>query len=166
MFAPWVIAECASVLSAAGISKLTFSIILSTGVFIMKISTFAVNKTLVNDGVWCPIGKDTKLRIARSNNEKYRNYLRSLMKPYARQIQRNTAESDAIAKELIIKATARYLLLDWEGIEDTEGNVVEYNEKTAIEYMTEYSDFYDLVSELSDDTAMFQAEEKAETIKN
>lgn len=128
----------------------------------MKISRFATDLNLEENGVWVDLGDGGQLLIARMSNPAYRDRIRILTKPYKRQI-RNDSLEEGILDDLIIKAMSETVLLDWKGIEDDKGKPIKYSTKNAYELLRDLRDFRVLVSELSTEQELFRrAETEAE----
>lgn len=130
----------------------------------MKIKEFATNKKAEIEGVWQEIGQGAKVKVARAGNVKYSEYVRKLSKPYMNRYRRRMIPED-IAEKITIRAMSRFILLGWEGIEGEDGNHIQYSEQKAIELLTEYPDFRELVASLADDITLFQLEAEGEVVE-
>lgn len=101
------------------------------------------------------------MRLARMSNRKYQTYLAELLKPIRHKIQRGLADPDEI-REKENQAIARYVLLDWQNLQDTDENGQEvdvpYSEQKAFEYLQEVNDFRELVLAFSRDPEFFRTE--------
>ena len=124
----------------------------------MKISTFATDLDLEENGVWVDIGQGASLLIARQGNPRYNEHVRKTCKPHSRQI-RNQTISEELSNELLIASLAETILLDWKGLEDDKGKPIKYSKKAAIELLTGLKDFRALVQEIAREQATFRAAE-------
>lgn len=123
----------------------------------MDLGTFDVNDELSIAGQWVPIGKGAKLRIARLNNEKYRDFIKLKMKPYRSAMRAGTVDED-LTTEVVVQAMARHILLDWEGLTE-KGSAVVYTVEKAEELLRDKEPFRDLVMALANDQQLFQEAE-------
>ena len=129
----------------------------------MDIREFATNEQLEQDGVWVEIGEGTQLLIARLGNEKYEKYLRKLGRPYLTQL-RYSGDAKLIQK-LAIKAMSHHVLLDWKNLQE-KGKDIPYSHETAERLLTDYHGLYRVVSEMSQETTLFRAQELEEAEGN
>lgn len=132
----------------------------------MDLSDFKTNRKLEEEGTWVEVGNGTQLKLARLGNSAYRNHLKILMKPYKAMIRNNTL-SDEVVEELLNKAIAKSVLLDWSGLEEN-GEPVPYSEERAYQILSDpsYKDFRELVVSLASDMEVYQQEELEESAKN
>ena len=124
----------------------------------MKISTFATDLDLEENGVWVDIGDGGKLKVARMGNPRYQEAVRRISKPHKTQIRNKTISED-LSGELLLKAMADSILLDWKGIEDDKGKPIKYSADMAYTLMRDLRDFRNLVVELATEQAAFRREE-------
>ena len=117
------------------------------------------------EGVWVDLGDGIRVKVARANNPTHLRATERLIKPFRRQIQNNSLPIDKTT-ELTIKAMSLGILKDWEGIENDKGKPVPYSEDMAVELLTEYKDFREEVSEISQSMEMYRNEEIEEEQKN
>lgn len=130
----------------------------------MDLSDFDLSDTLSIEGRWVPVGKTGRLKIARMNNEKYREYVKKQTKPYRSAIRAGTVD-DELMTEIVVRAMARHILLDWEGI--TEKKVpITYTIEKAEELLRTKEPFRELVASLATDQQLFQEAEVEEAEKN
>ena len=135
----------------------------------MKLRTFKADSAQDIEGVWEDIPgegdeKPLRLKVARTNNPKFiaaqRHFGRSLVR------QLRTSLGFAKAEEITFRAYARAILVDWEGLEDDDGNPVPYSEKMAYEIMSKHREFFTLVQGLADDRERFREEAVEEEAGN
>ena len=130
----------------------------------MDLSTFDVNDTLSIEGKWVPISKSAKLRIARLNNENYRNFVKKATLPYKGAMRHGQVDEDLMT-EIIIQACARHILLGWEGLTE-KGEPVAYSVPKAEQLLRDKEPFRDLVMSLANDQQLFNEAEVEEGEKN
>ena len=117
------------------------------------------------EGVWVTLGDGIRVKVARANNPAHMKITERLIKPFRRQIQNNSISMDK-TNELTIKAMSLGILKDWEGIEDEKGKPIPYSEEMAEIILTEYKDFREEISEISQSMEMYRKEEIEEEQKN
>ena len=131
----------------------------------MKISNFSTDSNLELNGVWLDIGLGAKLLIARDGNPAYVKEFRKHMDQFQTTFQRENLTEDE-AQKILISVTAKTILLDWEGIDDEDGNPIPYSEDQAIKLLTEYKDFRTLVETLSKNSKNYKDQRTREVIDN
>jgi hypothetical protein len=125
---------------------------------------FSTNKKLEEEGAWVDVGDGGKLKIARAGNKKAIAHLRLVSKPHMAQITYGKL-ADEVATELAVEVIAEAILLDWSGMTDG-GKPLPYSKENAIKMLTDYPDFRDLVSKISDERKTFQKEIEEAVTKN
>lgn len=130
----------------------------------MDLSTFDLDDKLSVEGQWVPIGKSAKLKIARLNNEKYREFIKQKTKPYRSAMRAGTVD-DELMTEIMVQAMARTILLGWDGLTD-KGEAVPYTIETAERLLRDKEPFRELVASLANDQQLFQEAEIADGEKN
>jgi hypothetical protein len=132
-----------------------------------KLSSFKTDSRKSEEGVWTEVGAGFEIRVARLGNPKYQAELKRLGKPHLHGIRRQGLESEQL-KRIQAKATARYLLLDWRGLEDDDGKTIEYSYEKALELFLDpdYNEFLDIVLEAAGDMELFRVETIEDQIKN
>lgn len=130
----------------------------------MDLSQFDVSDELSVRGCWVSIGKDAKLRVARMNNESYREFIKKKTKPYRSAMRAGTLDEDLMT-EIVVQAMARHILLDWDGLTE-KGAKIPYTVEKAEEILRTKEPFRDLVLSLSQDQELFQEAEVEDAEKN
>lgn len=131
----------------------------------MKISAFRTDENLEVEGVWVDIGDGGKVKVARLGNPNHRKVSQALGRPHQAQIRANRLRPE-VAEKLGIQATAQAILLDWEGITDDDGKPVPYSQGKALDLLTEFKDFRDLVLEIAGEMETFREQEIEESVGN
>ena len=161
-----------------------------------SIELFKSDKDLETNGVWVTIEHGVRLLVARMNNPKYLAYLRELMKPHQSRLRTSTRryrkdsvveipDSDGMDSDLMerlaAQAMSRHILKGWDKLaepkKDDDGNTVledgkvvleevEYSEEKALEFLTEYREFYLIVLEIANDEAMYRDASHKEAEEN
>jgi len=129
---------------------------------------FGTDKKLEKDGVWHDLGSGVRIRVARIGTPEYLQTVRKLAQPHsslAKRIADDTAVVDdndlKIFRSIEAKALAKHVLVDWEGITESDepnSKPVPYSEEAAEAYITDSDDFRKLLVELGNKPANFKAE--------
>lgn len=112
---------------------------------------FRADQEAVVKGVWRSIGDGGELLIARMNNKPSLIYYQELTQIHSEALKSpDAAIREAAESDLMIRVLARFVLLDWRGMETDTGEEWKYSEESAI-LMLKETDFRDLVSMLAND---------------
>lgn len=122
------------------------------------------DKSLESEGVEVEIRSGAIVKVARTNNPKFKEYLRHLLKPYERQMQRRTMDDDLL-NDLTLRAVAKHVLLGWKGIY-LDNKRVKYSPEKAFELMKEFEDFQEDVVDAASMRETFRATVVEENTKN
>jgi hypothetical protein len=131
----------------------------------MKLSKLKVDAKKETDGVWVEVGEGLELLIAGADNPEYRKYRDKLVKPFIRRVRTNLMSAED-TEDITRRAMARYVLLGWRGLEDDDGNPIQYSEKKALEILRESRELFNIVADFASDRALFRAEVEGESEKN
>jgi len=122
----------------------------------MRIGEFAFNKELEVEGRWVEEIEGLRLKIARLNNPPYKAYIRK----NGRRISKANGRMDFdAADEIAKKAFSKFILLGWENLQDDEGNDIPYSSEKALELMTEYDEFYSMITEHASNAEAYKQNE-------
>jgi hypothetical protein len=125
----------------------------------MKISRFATDLDLEENGVWVDIGEGAELLVARVGNPRYSEAIRKLTKPVRQQLRNDTLPADKM-DEIMLKAFSETILLDWKGIEDDNGKPIKYSTENAYQLMRDLKDFRAIVDEIARAGEAYRKEER------
>lgn len=106
--------------------------------------------------------RGTTLIIARANNSKFKRIFRQLLKPYKRQMEKNSLDHET-SEEVMIAAYARAILVGWENFVDVDGKKWEYSAKNAEEFLSDDPDAFEFVKEVSEDMDRYIKEDEENT---
>jgi hypothetical protein len=97
------------------------------------------------NGVWVEFAEGIKIKVARAGNFKYEQCRDALIEPHTAALRAGTLDKE-IQDDILLKARARTILLDWNNIEE-DGQEVPYSEAKAEEWFRnpELKDFYNFV---------------------
>lgn len=130
-------------------------------------NTFETNKDLERDGITLDYGFNDKnepiqIRIARAggSNTRFAKILEQKMRPYKRAIATDSLDNQ-VAQQLMIEAYADAVILGWTGVQDRDGNVLDFNRENVVKVLTDLPDlFYDIQAQ-SQKAALFREDIRA-----
>ena len=125
---------------------------------------YAFDAELAETGVWFGFTGGSKLRIARRDNPRYLEALRALAKGKERLIQLK-AISGSDLHEMLMRALARGVLLDWEGL-TRSGEPLPYSEDNAVALLTDLPEFREQVESCAENVVAFRREAEEDAEKN
>lgn len=79
------------------------------------INNYRTDPALKQQGVWVDFGGGARVKIAAFDNEDFATNFRKMIEPYAKMGQEVPEEEQ---KRIMVHCTARYVILDWEGMFD------------------------------------------------
>jgi len=135
------------------------------------LDAFGVDKDACDHGRWVTLvernSSKVEVFIRRTNSVKYKQQLEVLMEPHKEALTLGILESD-IYTEVIRKAAAKSLILDWRGIkyDDSSDEEIPFSSDRAEEYFTSFPDFFELVFNAANakENFMIQDIEKAKAV--
>lgn len=125
---------------------------------------FGTDKDLEREGVWVDMSGGASIKVARIGNPEYKRMFQKITTPYKQQLRTNNMDED-IAEELLIKAMASTILLDWKGIYEGDEEM-KYSIENAEKVLRDLPDFRVFVTEVSSEMELFRQGEQEEGIKN
>ena len=135
-------------------------------------SQFETNRAVEKDGIVLEYGMNSKKKpieicIARAGgaNEYYSKLLETRIKPYRRQIQNETLDN-AVAEKITKEVYAQAIVLGWTGVEDRDGNDMEFNQKNCIKLFDDLPDLWSDIQSQSVRASLFRAEVREADAKN
>jgi len=121
---------------------------------------YATDEGLENNGTWFPIGKKSRLLIARAGNRAYGKEL-------TRQVELNRValdvgddSADALSEQIMISVLAKTILLGWENI-SFKGETLSYSEENA-RVLLKVKDFRKQVVTFAENLQSFKVKEEVE----
>jgi len=134
----------------------------------MKLSEFRRREEVGQAGVWVDLGEGLRVKVARMSrtNVNYRNALQQLGRPHRSLVRRTGEMPEDVAEQITLEAAAKHILLGWEGLVEDDGTEIEYSPEKALEVLTEFPEFTDLVFEAAQDLATFAERELEDAAGN
>jgi hypothetical protein len=125
---------------------------------------YDTDKEAEQNGVEVALAEGCTIIVARANNRKFKEEMRRLMKPHARQDARGTFDP-VLRDNLTRQAVAKFVLLGWKGIE-LDGKPLKYSPENAEMLMKRSEDFENDVIDAATMMETFRAEALEEGAKN
>lgn len=125
--------------------------------------SFQTDKGLETDGIYLQYGflhddpdKPIRIKIARAggSNQKFNSRLEAKVKPHRRSIQSDTLDNK-VAEKLMMEVFVDTVILGWENVTDTEGNVLPFNRVNALKIFTDLPDLFDDIRVQAGKAALF-----------
>ena len=119
-------------------------------------------KKFSDDGIWCDFG-GSRLKIGRAGSVEFLKAQEALERPHRKKLDRGTL--GAVKKrELNLRALARAILLDWDGVE-LDGAAVPYSEEMGVKLLGNDPDTLEFVMDTALDNDNFQTEREQKIAK-
>lgn len=134
----------------------------------MRLSQLATEESLERDGVWFHYGDGFRLRVGRLGSDSYISEFERIKKQYLHRLDRNGELPADLISPVLGLAAARRLVTDWEGLEDDQGEAVEYSKETAESILTDprYRDLLLQILTFANNADNFRRMELEESAKN
>lgn len=123
---------------------------------------FATDTKLEKEGVLIAYGLNSKgattaFRVARAggSNVKFLQAMEAAMKPHRRAMAAGTMDRKLLNK-LVREVYCRTVVLDWENVEDADGNDLPFAYDNALKLFTDLPDLFDDLCGQSQDQAIFR----------
>lgn len=121
-----------------------------------------VNEKESQEGVWTTY-HGVKLKIARSNNERYLKTFLNLSRPHRKAIEKNALDEET-SIGIICQSMAEGILVDWEGLKTAEGEIA-YSVDNAVNLLENDPDCREYVMEYASDMANYLISDKEELLE-
>lgn len=108
-------------------------------------------------GVWVEIAEGFRVKVKRSNSPEYREALARLGQDVSFSIRKGFDASKR-TNAILARAMAETIIVDWEGLEDDNGQPIPFSVSAAEKAFTDYPDLMEWVAEISEDHARFRAD--------
>lgn len=120
--------------------------------------SFSTDAELENSGRWVNLTKTARVRVARAGNEAFNTALRKAIEKEGVDLKDNSKENLDLLQSLMIDATARHILKDWEGME-SGGQPLPYTHENAVKALT-LKDFRARIDKAADDFDAYRVKEE------
>lgn len=144
---------------------------------------FSTNLEAEKNGVWVNIGEGAEVLVARHQNSRHVEVIRRLTEPVKKLVRNNMLPEDQL-EEIMLKAMAEAILLDWKGfteevpnpkydeaVETSDANPktvkqpVPYSREKALEFLKN-KDFRAIVHEIATERESFRRQNVEDSTKN
>lgn len=119
----------------------------------VRFSKYETDATLEDEGVWETYEGAFRVKIGRINNSGFQEFF---MKS-ENQTGQETEDED-VKIDVMKRAVAETILLDWEGMLDDKDKLIPYSPKEALKRLTSSSEFYNRIVVLANQRARFRHE--------
>ena len=128
-----------------------------------KLNLPSLNMDVSTEGKWFQFNDDIRFKVARDGSPKHKRALQSKLK----QIEKLRDKGDYNRIEhLTNEMLVRYILKDWEGIEEEGGRALDFTQDNALSIISDpqYEQIKNFIVDCSRDESEFESEED-ETVK-
>jgi hypothetical protein len=111
-------------------------------------------------GVWLPPfpgGRQFKVLRAGGSNRKFSRAFQQAIKPYKRQLDKGNLDPD-VSDALMREVYSRYIVKDWRGINDVDGNPVPCTPENVAEFFQAFPELFSDVVSYATEMATFSEE--------
>ncbi len=119
---------------------------------------FGSNETAEIEGVWCYLGEEAKVKVARLGNTKTQQAYRKIPKAIRRQLDEGTM-GNTQTRQFMSKFMASHILMGWEKMFDGGKVLPAYSSEVGAQFLLKYRRFQDRIWELSLDDDLFNVNE-------
>jgi hypothetical protein len=122
---------------------------------------YATDVNLENDGVVVELAPGLEVTIRSTLSEKYLRTFERLRKPYEKLLKNGNKLSQDQNLQIMQKAIAQAILIDWKGVYDREGNEIPFSTENALKILSDpqMMRFLEDIYEAANSKATFEEEE-------
>ena len=119
------------------------------------------------NGTWMEYGDGARFLVARKTNSKYKAFLSKELRNNAKLIdsQVPTPEGEIVSSRILVEATSKYLLRDWDGV-TSDGKAVKYTPELGMQVIEEHEDLKEAIEAYADLRENYIAEQEQKDAKN
>lgn len=125
---------------------------------------FASDKQVEKDGVWLEYGMNShdqpiRIRVARAGggNVRYTKAFEVHSKPFRRLIQTGNMDDES-SRRMMTKVYVDAVIRDWEGVEDRDGNPLEFSRENVEQVLTDLPDLFADIIQQSQNSQLYREE--------
>ena len=123
----------------------------------------SIDNEAKSQGIWDD-HEGSRFLIASTSAHAFQEYFSKIQRPYKRAMEKGTMEGKT-SNELLCKALAKYVLLDWEDVE-SNGVAVPYSESAAKEALIQNDLLREHITEISMDIVNYKTQKEEDEVKN
>ena len=113
----------------------------------------------LEEGIWSPEYDGSKFKIAYAGNVKFARVKDRIERPHRRNIEKNQVDPND-QRKWMIQALAEAILLDWQDVDDENGQPVKYSVSAGITALTNDESLREFVMNFSMELANFRDADK------
>ena len=126
---------------------------------------FGTDAALEEEGKWFDLGENARVLVGRFGSKRHNKVMDKLRKPYDHLLARKGKIPKDEMADMFRASFAEGVMMGWEGFVDKEGNEIPFSKDEALNAITLYKDFYDLLFDFSNDMANFLSYVEEEVVK-
>ena len=127
---------------------------------------FATDKKLENEGVRIDYpGYSIIISRAGGSNSRFSKVMTEIARPYRRQIEQQTIDSE-LSNKLLATAYARSVILGWENLCDENEKIIQFSEDNCIKLLIDLPDLFLDIQKVAGDYTVFKVIEEEIEEKN
>lgn len=130
-----------------------------------EINSLVTDSAKEEGGVWCALGSDAEILVAREGNQAYQDYLHNLVTANRAAIDQDDKASRELQRKLFIRAYAHHILKDVKGITRGGQLIEKYTPEIGIELLS-IPDFFKKVQGYATQFNLYQKKAEDEAVKN
>jgi hypothetical protein len=129
----------------------------------MAFNLNSIDKNAKTQGTWEHF-QGSEFLIASTSNFAFQEGFQKLQRPHQRQIDKGTL-SPEISSDILCRAMADHILLDWRDVE-ADGKAVPYTKEAAYRALKEHDELRSFVQEVAMDITYFKVKQEEKEVKN
>lgn len=129
-----------------------------------SLSSLLTDPVKEREGVWATISGGLEVLVARVSSPAYRSYCRERLSSLSKLGKQK--DYDEKAEEILKKAAAMFLLLDWKDLTDDQGSPIPYSWERAEEIFVKSDDIYREVMAIAQNRDLYRLEQQREIVGN
>ena len=120
------------------------------------------DSTKATEGIWVPVENGIRFKVASVTTAGYVAAVERALK-VCRPVSKKGVLDEERFVDLVQRATADFLLLDWENVDGEDGKPMRYTPDLGYQFLSDpdYRAIYDYVQIVAQDEGMFRTEEIA-----
>lgn len=131
----------------------------------MQLSALESNGRALEEGRWFDYRDGMRVKVAPIGSRSYDEEIQRLTRPQLRRRRAGDLEQSDLT-DLSMRAAAKHVLVDWDGLEDEHGAAVEYSPEKALQLFRANYRFYRDVMGFAGEVQAEEEELEEETAKN
>ena len=123
-----------------------------------------IDEAVGEAGTWVDFYNGSRLKIASSENAKYKAYIAKLARKHRLQLDQSNDDSTALIQDITAEALAKFVLLDWEKVSLGGQQNVPYTPELGKQALLSAPKLKDFVTDQAADNTNFK-KEQVEAVK-